>query len=67
MEIRRLDDGEWCVDLGRKWYRVRADGTVTTKMTTRRKGSLFGSVKSRPATDAEARFAKGAVDTHRAI
>ena len=60
MEVRRLEDGDWVVDLGRKWYRVRADGTVITKQTTWRRGDLCGSIKTRPATVAEARFAKSA-------
>lgn len=61
MEVRKMDGGEWCVDLGKKWFRVRKDGTVTAKITTWRRGELCGSVKARPATVTEAKFAKDAI------
>lgn len=61
IEVRKLDDGEWCVDLGKKWYRVHADGSVTTKLTIWRKGDLYGSVKARPATKAELLFARAQI------
>jgi methenyltetrahydromethanopterin cyclohydrolase len=61
-EVRKLEGGDIVVDLGTKWFRVRADGTVTTKQCTR-----AGKVKARQATSAEITFAKRSIDKHNQI
>ncbi len=60
-QVRKLESGDWVIDLGRKWYRVRTNGEVLTKTTTWRKGDLCGSIKSRRATSSEREFAFSAI------
>lgn len=57
-EVRKLKDGDVVVDLGPKWFRVHPDGRVTTRQSTFRKGDLYGSLRKRKATEAEAKFAR---------
>lgn len=58
MQVHQIDGGDWVVDLGQKWFRIRDDGTVITRRTVKRKGSVFASITARMATEAEAKFAK---------
>lgn len=61
LQVRKLDDGDWCVDLGLKWYRVRADGSVITKQTMQLRNDPYRSIKTRAATKHEAAFARSKV------
>jgi hypothetical protein len=63
-QIRQIESGDWVVDLGKKWFRLRANGEVIAKETTWRKGDLCGSVKSRNATDKERNWVKSLVAGH---
>lgn len=63
MEVRKLESGDWVVDLGRKWFRVRKNGEIITKIAARRKGDLCGSIKTRNATAAERQIALNALAT----
>ena len=56
VQVRELENGDFCVDLGSKWFRVRLDRTVEKRWVSKNT-SAFSSVKSRPATPAEAEFA----------
>lgn len=57
-EVRKLGDGGYCVDLGRRWFRVAPDGKVTAKETALLPGNEFASIVSRDATAAETKMVK---------
>jgi len=52
IEIRQLSAGGWCVDTGRKWYVIRPNGRVATRIAS------ASGVERRPATREETFFAK---------
>ncbi len=54
-QIRELSDGDFCVDYGHRWYRVRKDRTVESVWVK------DGSIKRRPATPRQTEFAIRAV------
>ena len=60
-EVRALANGDYVVDGGGKWYRVRANGDVDTKYVSRKNGEIYSVVKTRPATEREAIFAKSQI------
>lgn len=60
-QIRQLENGDWVVDLGRRWFRVQLDGTVTAKRTYRKRGDAFYSVKNYKPSIAEITKARSEV------
>lgn len=60
-QIRQLDNGDWVVDLGRKWFRLKQDGTVLGKQIYRPRGAASFSVKKFEPSAAEIKFAKDQV------
>jgi hypothetical protein len=59
-EVRKLESGDWVIDLGRSWIRVRANGEVVTKTAVSVAGE-YGHVESRRATESEAKFARAMI------
>ena len=61
MEIRKLENGDHCVDMGNRWFHVTPNGDVVTVEIDNNSPPDFRTTKRRPATKKEIRFANSAV------
>jgi hypothetical protein len=56
-EVRKLKDGDWVIDLGRKWFRIRASGEIVVK-EARGSWPLNSKIVTRKPTKAEEAFVR---------